>query len=491
MSFTTDEVLSKIYGAGATRETNSLMGGAGGKIRTVYVNQAKSISRTRPKKNPAAETDISKKYSTRGAARKSDSVTIYAEPTYVPDGGFQEYLNKLFLGYFSSRPASNTIFILPSKSTRKAIYSELKSLLKDTVEGSDEQKTIVMKNADKLLYKRYIFSKYGDNTKGHGYAIGPKDDNSEYPNSSFDVVRRTNINDEIYYMAYKSPEKVLISINADMKDSSELSFIARCAHGVYVFEGDLPSGTPEKGLPRPAKSMSGGRQSSYKSALKQFVKQFHSLDDAAEEFCARRYRADPAAVRPYLNADKVYTMFAVALNDISENRSLGNVLPAISSDEKQQVDGEMLEEFSTHMIPDQSGKIRETANKIRNSRGFDIVKTLPKMYKSQDANVIRADIMTALYRDGSRNIETIFNLTDRFASGSSGDEMYSDTLMEPYVKYPMTSNTGRSNQLLSNVSTREAEVIENPIIDDTITLDGGDTELPPVKEEAFDDESFY
>lgn len=421
----TDSIFTNIYGPSATQETRSIMGGKRG--------------------------------------RKSGggkSVVIYGDVNHIPNDDFKEFIDNFHLDYYTSRAGFNTIYIIPSAATRKKMYGDLKALTKDVEHGSVEEKKIVMDNAEKLQYKRYIFSKFGDNKRDDGYKIGPNDNVAdEYPNGQFSPLRRTNVANEIYYFNYLSPEKILISVNADFKKTVELKFIGRAARGMYVFEGDLPKESPEMYIPSSKNKtvVGGNRNARYMTAFKNYVNSFSSIDNAANDYVVRRYAADPDSMQEFINADRVYTMFATALSDEQNHRNFNDSLKNLSGKEVVKYEREIENISKQNLIEDKTSKIKNALAKLHNMKDFDIITHIGKIYANNNPNIIRADIMTALYRDRDTDFTDIGNLisfTNTFASGMSGGDQYSEILMSSYEKYPMTSNTGRANCFLGNYSEK-------------------------------------
>ena len=443
MSLSTDRVFSNIYGPTATQETNSLMGGKRGKI--VYLDQK---NRPPPMKRKQNATPVKK--SKTANTRSKESITIYADLVHFPNDILQDYIDRLYLEYFAARASPNTIFILPSDSALQQMYSTIRSVTNGTGKGSVEEKRAIIENADKIGYKRYIFSKFGDNKREQLYKIGPKDDPaSEYPNAEFKPIRRTNSANEVYYISYRTPTEINISLHADLKEPTMLKFLGRCGHGVYVFSGDLPTGSPETYIPTYNKKQhtviggSGGK-THYSTQFKQFVNGFDDIDQAAHVFCLKRFAKDKAFASQFINADNVYSMFAMALTDIANGTSFNDAISNISSSDAHNAEMEMQSVSCSRLTDNISKRINGAINKLYAREDFDAVTHLETLYKNADKNIIRADLMTALYRNGVTSVNDLFKITDRYVKGNAGSEMYSETLMSAFKQYPMTSVNGKA-----------------------------------------------
>lgn len=525
MSISTDRVFSNIYGPTATQETRSIMGGK--KSRIVYLDETIGGGRKKPTKKASTNAEV------KTAPKKvKESVTIYGDLIHFPNKDINEYIDRLYLEYYVARAAPNTIFIIPPDSVRQQMYATIRSVTGGTQKGSIEEKKAIIENAEKIGFKRYIFSKFGDNKRDQLYKIGPMDNpDKEYPNAKFEPIRRTNAANEVFYMSYRTAAEINVSIHADLKEPVSCKFIGRCGHGIYIFGGDLPSGSPETYIPTYNKKShtvvgGGGRKPSYSTRFKQFVNGFDSIEQAAYAFCMKRFVNDKSFTSQYINADNVYSMFAMALTDIANGVDFDSVLSNISQSDAEAAEREMEAISYSRLTDNLSRRINSAINKLYNRDDFDVVTHLESLYKNGDKNIIRADIMTALYRSGVTSVNDLFKLTSQFAEGVSGGDRYTDTLMEPYKMYPMTSVNGKAYPYIGQwsshasssgapVEMRRPTVVIEPEIDiepegvseerqieqkskkktpakrSIRDISNTDPEAADIKEEAFDDSVFY
>jgi hypothetical protein len=420
------------------------MGGKRGSI--LYLDQP--ISGGRKPKQPRSIMPVKSKAL---SAKVKESVTIYGDLVHFPNHDVNEYVDRLYLEYYAVRAPPNTIFIIPPDSVRQTMYATIRSVTNGTQKGSIEEKKAIIENAEKIGFKRYIFSKFGDNKHDQLYKIGPEDSaDNEYPNAKFDPIRRTNAANEVMYMSYRTATEINISLHADLKDPVVCKFLGRCAHGIYVFMGDLPQGSPETYIPtynKKSRTVIGGggtRKQSYATRFKAFVNGFDSIEQAAHAFCMKRFVNDKSFASQFINADNVYSMFAMALTDIANDADFDAVLPNVSQEDAHNAEREMESISYSRLTDNLSRRINSAVNKLYNRDDFDVVPHLESLYKTPDKNIIRADLMTALYRSGVTSINALFKLTDNFANGISGGDRYTDTLMEPFKMYPMTSVNGKA-----------------------------------------------
>lgn len=514
MSLSTDRVLSNIYGPTATQETRSLMGGKRRGI--VYLDETiGGGKRTKPR---STATPTRNRAST---SKVKDSVMIYADLMHFPNHEVNEYIDRLYLEYYAVRAPPNTIFIIPPDSVRQTMYATIRSVTNGTQKGSIEEKKAIIENADKIGFKRYIFSKFGDNKRDQLYKIGPSDNPStEYPNSKFDPIRRTNVANEVLYMSYRTATEINISIHADLKEPVVCKFLGRCAHGIYIFMGDLPPGSPETYIPTYNKKSptviggGGSKKQNYLTRFKQFVNGFDSIEQAAHAYCMKRFISDKSFASQFINADNVYSMFAMALTDIANETPFDNALARISQEDAISAEREMESISYSRLTDNISRRINSAINKLYSRDDFDVVTHLGSLYKNGDKNIIRADLMTALYRSGVTSVNDLFKLTDQFANGISGGDRYTDTLMEPYKMFPMTSVNGKAYPYIGHCSANSGTIkggfvhrsvkeqsMEIPIVrEDDLTKE--ETQEKSVEEpsmktdekpdnDAFDDSVFY
>ena len=442
-SISTDRVFANIYGPTATQETRSIMGGKRGGI--VYLDS--TIGGSRKPKRVMNTTPIRTKAS---STKPKESVTIYGDLIHFPNHDINEYIDRLYLEYYVARAAPNTIFIIPPDSVRQSMYATIRSVTNGTQKGSIEEKKAIIENAEKIGFKRYIFSKFGDNKRDQLYKIGPHDDpNKEYPNAKFEPIRRTNAANEVMYMSYRTSSDINVSLHADLKDPVVCKFLGRCGHGIYVFGGDLPPGSPETYIPtynKKSHTVVGGgtRKQSYATRFKQFVNGFDSIEQAAYAFCMKRFVNDKSFASQFINADNVYSMFAMALTDIANGAEFDGVLSNVTQEDAVNAEREMEAISYSRLTDNISRRINSAISKLYNRDDFDVVEHLTSLYKNGDKNIIRADLMTALYRSGVSSVNDLFKLTAQFMEGVSGGDRYTDTLMEPYKEYPMTSVNGKA-----------------------------------------------
>lgn len=466
MSISVDRIMSNIYGPTATQETASIMGGEY-RQNFFYVDDIKHNNRKQQtttgggfslyggsSKNKINYNNSAKSYKKKKQFRGGKTnITIYADLRHYGDAEINKYILDFFLEYFIDRAAPASIILIPSKTAMAELYKKLKDVIKGIPEGSSEAKKAVIENADKIGYRRYIFNRYGDNTKEQNYRISSDDSNAQtdYPNGTFETLRRTNAVGEVYYISYDSPKSVICSATPGGKGTS-WDFVCRCYNCVYVFRGDLPKAAENISTAyrkHIRKSMRGGFSGTYLNSFLDFVNAYNNLDDAAESYILQRFKADPSFVSQYTNGDRVFTMFSCALSDIQNNKTskdFDEIFGRIrNNEERKQLEKQYRKECIKNMTAaDVSKRVKSVLHKMTGQK-YNIITDLQKIYKNKNPLIIRADLMTSLYRNGVRDAAELFDITEDFSNGKTQNiDAYNNTLMDSYMRYPMTSVIGKN-----------------------------------------------
>ena len=215
---TVDRIMRNIYGTSATGQITNL---SGGNVvpsflpknciieerplpRVQYIdvkdmNNNFSVNMFGGNKNKSRKNK--QKRSKAASTQSTNNIVIYASPEYIPDNSdLHTFIDKFFLYYRISRSPNSAIYIIPPTN-------ELKEMVKkrgDFPEGSLEMQNAVRKN-ENIGYERYLFVTFGNNSKSDNYRIDPGLTTlSAYPNSAFEMVRRTNLKGEVFYISCNS-----------------------------------------------------------------------------------------------------------------------------------------------------------------------------------------------------------------------------------------------------------------------------------------------
>ena len=491
VEYSSDQVLRNIYGSSATQETLSMLGGnmtetteipyKPRKYNIFYVDEFRDQESKVPigsLMGGARRKKAIKKYSrtpnkmvrrNRGGASKD--VIIYNGIEYIPNDDITTFLKEFYLYWRMSRLPTSSIIVIPSKDTLKKMISEARKMVGNDKLGTTDARRIITEGKDKIGYPKYIFTVYGDNTSNDEYKISAGDNaDSEYPNAEFPEIRRTNLNMDVYYMSYVSPTKINISATRGGK-GKELTFIARGAMGLYVFQGDLPDpvekfsntfvnfAKKKRNGRANSKSMKGGSARTIGN-FAELCNEFRSIDDAALHF------ANNMSKNNNMNGDLVYTMFKSAFDDpgnacdIMEKESGGNF-----DDTFDQIQN------YTPISSSMKAKIEQNISNLKqlsNSKHYkrNIVENIKTMYGGNISSA-KADIATALYRNGCEDCADIVNIADSIDNSSMFNKHIQQHIANSYIKYPATSIYGRENSNLvckargkKPTKQKEAEVEE-------------------------------
>lgn len=492
--YSSDQVLRNIYGSSATQETLSMLGGNVGETNEVpYKPRNYNIFYVDEFRDQESKTPISsimggarrkkgvKKYSrtpdkmvkrNRGGASKE--VIIYNGIEYIPNDDITTFLKEFYLYWRMSRLPTSSIIVIPSKDTLKKMISEARKMVGNDKLGTTDARRIITEGKDKIGYPKYIFTVYGDNTSNDEYKISSGDNaDSEYPNAEFPEIRRTNLNMDVYYMSYVSPTKINISATRGGK-GKELNFIARGAMGLYVFQGDLPDPVEKfsntfvnfakkrRNGRANSKSMKGGAVRNIGN-FAELCNEFRSIDDAALHF------ANNMGKNNNMNGDLVYTMFKSAFDDpgnacdIMEKESGGNSF----DDTFDQIQNYTPVSSSTKAKIEQNlNNLKQLSNSKHHKR--NIVENIKTMYGGNISSA-KADIATALYRNGCEDCADIVNIADSIDKPSMFNKYTQQSIANAYIKYPATSIYGRENSNLVCKSRGKKPIKQKEEVEEIIT----------------------
>ena len=529
VEYSSDQVLRNIYGSSATQETLSMLGGnmtetndipyKPRKYNIFYVDEFREqdsktpisslMGGARRKKAVKKYSRMPDKMSKRNRGGASKEVVIYNGIEYIPNDDISTFLKEFYLYWRMSRLPTSSIIVIPSKDTLKKMIAEARKMVGNDKLGTTDARRIITEGKDKIGYPKYIFTVYGDNTSNDEYKISSGDNaDSEYPNAEFPEIRRTNLNMDVYYMSYVSPTKINISATRGGK-GKELTFIARGAMGLYVFQGDLPDpvekfsntfvnfAKKKRNGRANSKSMKGGAARTIGN-FAELCNDFRSIDDAALHF------ANNMGKNKNMNGDLVYTMFKSAFDDpgiacdIMEKETGGNTF----DDTFDQIQNYTPISSSTKSKIEQNlNNLKQLSNSKHNSR--NIIENIKTMYGGNISSA-KADIATALYRNGCEDCVDIVNVADSIDNSSMFSKQMQQNIVNAYIKYPATSIYGRENSNLvcksrvkKPTKQKESEVDEIIVKIDDSESESEENKNKEEEEEkneikgAFDIQEFY
>ena len=454
----TEQILKNIYGVTATGTMSNMQGG---NISNKHFMGINGVQRTLLRDNVVKENlrikyidEIHNKNIYGGAvkrrkpkrkthATKAKQITIYASPEYVDTSNdLKVFMDKFFLYYRFSRSPNSAIYVIPPSAELSTMVSKRG---KDKQEGSIELQREVRNNKN-IGLEKYLFVTFGDNSKTDKYRIDPNlTDSGAYPNGSFETVRRTNLNGDVFYFSYKDDKSVIVHTkpdNVNGKDSEVLKFVARFNNGGYIFQGHVPDHSEEHIGPKPTKKSkiykfgfddlefgelpkTGFTQSSYvvtggasNSALKvlELYDELYDRDHdvAAEHFLRCVAKKEKLSNIITNNADFLFSAVycalskpnAVNVNDINKEISAKEFVNLYKdfkpmkttindcNNKRRAVTSDIANAYNNYVI----GKHNDIYNKQFSTNAF--VKHFKNWYrKTSDWNIPVADIMTGYIRN--------------------------------------------------------------------------------------------
>lgn len=434
MTISSDRILENIYGVTATGTIQNNL--SGGNIRRNYVDIYKSNFRDRSsiiKNNnniKYIDNESINKMNLSGGRKQSKSTTkkqrgsstaptiIYASPEYVKDSDLQTYMDKLFLYYRMSRSPNSAIYIIPPSSVLKDMISKRG----DGAEGSIELQKSVINNQD-ILWRKYFFITYGDNSKNDKYRIDPSMiDTSAYPNKPFDEIRRTNLLGEVFYISYKDSSTVYINSKPGQKSGTQLKFVARFNNGGYIFKGEVPKESIEHIEPKNANKQQskyryrkfneltfgelpfiGGNMNTSFDTLQQYDNIYNNDHELAAEHFIRCFAKKNNNNKYYNNGDMLFNALYYAV-DNPNSVNVGDIGNEINDEEFQQLFNKYTPTANTRV--EQFHNLTKKLNKLYNTHVRDknnskpFINAVNNIYKNiSDKNIPIVDIMTGYVRN--------------------------------------------------------------------------------------------
>ena len=495
---TVDRIMRNIYGTSATGQITNLSGG--NMIPTLLPKNCMIEERPLPRVQYIDVKDMnnnlslnmfgggkktkrtkSRKNKASSSQPKNDNIIIYASPEYIPDNSdLHTFIDKFFLYYRVSRSPNSSIYIIPPTN-------ELKDMVKkrgDFPEGSLEMQNAVRKN-ENIGYERYIFVTFGNNSKSNNYRIDPGlTTPSAYPNSAFEMVRRTNLKGEVFYISCNSDKKVKIHTSPkNSNDGNELKFVGRFNNGGYVFQGKIPSTPIEKIAPKKQSYkrktinkfkfgempytrtvMTGGANNSSLKLLEKYDNVYNGDHDmAAEHFLRCAAKAGKLSDKYRNNGDLLYSSLYFALSEptaVSEENFGQEDDRDLFSDYKPRQRGS---EFK-HKVDDALNTLNNIYKKAEKTCSYNnFVESYKHLYSSNDICKSTADIMTGHIRnnDGLMDAKLIDNIYNSFNDTNNVSSSMAALIKHAYNNNPLPSAFGSEYYPITSMNSFESDMKKN------------------------------
>lgn len=403
-----DVAMASIYGAGATQ---TLGGGACKKKRKVK----------------------------GGAPSKVEDVGMIE---YAEHPEFRRFVSAFYLSTKINLGYSSAVYLVPSEKTLDKMIADFKALLKekDLVDKTLEAKRFCI--SQPLPYKRYIFTTY---------PVGSTDTYSLdaiNPMKNFGVAKRVNSLQEVYWFKYVDDTTIEIHNQPPTAKSEHttVKLIIRAELGTFVFQGELPEAKEYFNKPI-VKKLSGGNkpQTMFEYINNGVTSQEGALNYIASVACSTP--KNKALCQKAIGGDLINSAFRVAFA-CNRNAMTGGRIGDEEDDENKYTE-EDIESMGTDLIKGQefTTKTYDKATYAKNFKNIYMnvaMKNLSpsessRLYKAQLINmynnlgtdVLKADIATALHRNGY-SLENAYSLADSVDNDS--DNEFTDVSKLEFIK---------------------------------------------------------
>ncbi|MFA5720398.1 MAG: hypothetical protein WC939_05015 [Acholeplasmataceae bacterium] len=352
----------------------------------------------------------------------STNEITYSDPLGVANSGkfpnVKKFLEACYLDYLFVNAFADSIIVIPSSKEIEKMGDEVDELLKKEGAEKYSEKAKKILSTHEFSFKNYLLT-MRDRSKadndGLGYAI------TTYP--STDVIRRMSILGNIYYILPGSSIKV--SATSDMKNSTTLSFVAKCARNVWVFAGDLPKASEKSKQANKVETLSGGSKNNYANKVNYFRKLLrqYNPDTAAYEFIGRVALTEKnnSKVAKCYSGDFISSAFEIMFDE-----SIGSPLDMIyDSEEIDDAHADLVDAYEPRKSRVNTSKGREVFKQIfqdtresaktgleANKQFINRVKNIYN--KNGKDNAFKVDIASAIMKKGysSRAFEEVIHVMD-------------------------------------------------------------------------------
>lgn len=368
-----------------------------------------------------------------------------AFPEYISNGDFVTFMREFYLVKKISHTYASCIYVIPPKKELEEMIKDFKNVLKKEKIEEKTSEAIQYSSSHDLPYKRCIFNVFAD-SESDKYRL---DNKITYKN--FGTVKRTNMLNEQYYFKYLTEYKIEICSNEKSK-GEVCNLIAKCNNGIYVFQGKLPKAELiyERKLAG-GSSLCGGSLADNRK--RKFITQMleENENNASEIIGTLSYNQTKKALKDY-SGDLIHSVMMLAFDDEIE-------MPDEEPD-YEDIDDALEELNNNYSIVNKEIKTEDIVNQFKNAYYSTVKKSLSPVesskhyinllknkYKNLGIPMMKADIATALYRNGFKNdVESIFNLIDEIDE----PDLLSNTSKLEFSDNTASFNTSKLNYLINS-----------------------------------------
>lgn len=358
---------------------------------------------------------------------------VYMAPTSIQSDAVKYFISKFNLYSIMSRPHTDAIYIIPSKSETDSLFKEVNELFSKNSVDKDSDAAAKLQAITPLKFKRYLFDVYDRRMN----AVMP------YGLKPGIVCARRNRYDEIWYIKQQSNKSILISADDKFENVSEFTEIGKCSNNCYVYSGILDEKINTK-KNKADINITGGARSKrdLTKYFKDCVKHFKDVDMAAYAFIgAVTNNNNMRYISNLYSADYLHTAMSIIL----DNNIPIHSIPAINklndkylnSKHKQLIQLYSPKRLKVDITKAQNAldNIYENTKKMKNKNECNsyFIKAIEKLYGAYGIDTLKADIVTALAKQSLKNISYGIDLVNSIDDIYSGDSSITDSNIVPSI----------------------------------------------------------
>lgn len=392
----------------------------------------------------------------KGGASEKYEIVMY--PEYIENKDFILFVKSFYLVKHICHSYSACIYVIPEHDVLvKMIDSFKKELEKNKIkEKTVEAYKYTMEHP--LEYKHYIFNVFGNADREH-YRL-----DAEVPAyKDFGIVKRTNLLNEQYYFKYIDQTTIKVCPKADSETgATKLKLIAKCANGIYVFQGAIPAAKEkyERKISGKVAAFVGGAAKSASTLAKinklnAFIKKYG--ESMGSEYFISSCALAENNIPKYANifgGDLLHSAFRICYNPkfgvcpknkystkkIRETtkKIIKSYKPTFAKSKKNPKE---LKELYAKIVLNNMSPIQSTQKYLSE---------LHKFYNSND--IMYADISVNMYRNSMENdLKQIYNLIHEVQAAENGH--FNSSASDLHFEYSNNSNkTFKTSKMCSYIN---------------------------------------
>lgn len=394
-------------------------------------------------------------------------------PEYIKNKDFVKFMMSFYLVKRITHTPSSAVYIIPPSDELDKMIIDYHKQLKDKNIALDTDEAYKYAATENLPYKRCVFTVFGDGDSER-YRL-----DANY--KKFETLKRTNLANEVLYFKYEADDKIKICQKPGDTTGEVVNLIAKCKNGIYVFQGTIPeakekfvTNTSRKISKKNDGALTGGSDSKYQLKKTMLKDLMEGNEHGAERFVASmalmayemKDDDDMREIEEAFSGDLVHSAFKIVFNNKINN------IPPIEYEESdiKTMTKKMINKYkpSGKKLSDISKLTKGLKNEYRKIVAMNLEPSestkrykifLKDLYKNLGINMLKADIATAMFRNGyDGDLEPIFNLVEKIDSEESLSSMEKISKLEFSNKDNTTWKTSRFNYIINK------NILSAPII---------------------------